>query len=434
MGSMSNDDGEILQGGPAGKFFNPKLIDGVKFNLFGTGRKDDEDKENGAFQPPPNSMNGKVIIVTGASSGLGLESAKRLALAGATVVLTARTTEKVVASINAVREYCRGDTADSSSLFGKTGRTVKGAYVNLHPDVRGIALDLDDFSSVRSFPASYLDCIQEEDGVVKKIDVLMNNAGGGGYPTRELTIDGYERTFQSCHLGHFLLTARLREENLLNNDIDSVNNTSNGCTVINVSSVSHNCAIANHGKYKDERDIEYGYDFDNMNCEIEYSGEAYFQGKIANILFTKELQLRANKYDQCWLKAVSLEPGGVTTDIWRHILGYDPRTFQQRCDNGENLIQPKRSFLERLSTRLFYKIATQVERGANVQVWLAYNAVTSGDDTKDIIHGGQHYDEFRNPIPVANFADDERAAKRLWELSEAMAGIKFDISAFPAAR
>ena len=90
--------------------------------------------------------------------------------------------------------------------------------------------------------------------------------------------------------------------------------------------------------------------------------------------------------------------------------------------------------MERLSTRLFYKIATQVERGANAQVWLAYNAVTSSDDTKEIIHGGQHYDEFRNPIPVANFADDERAAKRLWELSEEMAGIKFDISAFPAAR
>ncbi|KAL7540024.1 hypothetical protein ACHAXR_009803 [Thalassiosira sp. AJA248-18] len=429
---------EVVCGGPASNFFPSKLFDGAKFNLFGVGRQDDEDEKNGAFQPPPNSLDGKVILITGASSGLGLESAKRLALSGATVVLTARTSQRAIASANAVREYCHGGT--TSSFGGKTGGgAINGAlFVNLHSDVRGVALDLDDLSSVRTFPERYCECIQENcggdgDSKIKKIDVLMNNAGGGGYPSRKLTIDGYEKTFQSCHLGHFLLTACMFKENLLNNDATNENN--HGCTVINVSSVSHKSAIANHGKYEDEGDIEYGYDFDNMNCELEYSGEAYFQGKLANVLFTKEFQRRADKHEQRWLKAVTIEPGGVATDIWRHILGYDPRTYRERLDNGENImIQPEKNLVERLRNRIFYTLATQVERGANAQIWLAYIAATVGNSEGDggaIIRGGQHYDEFRNAIPVPEFAENEVIARRLWELSEEMAGIKLDLSPSP---
>ena len=130
-----------------------------------------------------------------------------------------------------------------------------------------------------------------------------------------------------------------------------------------------------------------------------------------------------NQHD--WLTAVSLEPGGVASDIWRHSsFGYDPQNLQKRRDNGELLEQPKELTLkEKVLSRIFYSFGTQVERGANVQVWLAYLA-TSGDT----IHKGWHCDEYRKQINVPEYASNQETTKRLWELSEEMAGIKFDLS------
>ena len=259
----------------------------------------------------------------------------------------------------------------------------------------------------------------------------MNNAGGGGYPSRVLTVDNIEKTFQSNHLGHFVLTSLLFKEGLLNN-----NNEDGGCTVINVSSVTHRCAIANcRGAELKEEDVVYGFDFDNINCDLMYADDfkIYAQGKLANIIFTRELQRRANNsatqqtQNNSWLKAVSLEPGGVTTDIWRHsTLGYDPRTLKQRRDDGENLKQPKDlSWKERIISQIFYRLGTQVERGANVQVWLAYLGAVGKIDGDN--SGGKHYDEYRKPIPVPEYARDVDVCKRLWEVSEEMAGIEFSL-------
>ena len=144
---------------------------------------------------------------------------------------------------------------------------------------------------------------------------------------------------------------------------------------------------------------------------------------MANILFTRELQKRADTNQQNWLTAVSLEPGGVASDIWRHSsFKYDPQVLQKRRDYGEILEQPKELTLkERILSRIFYSFGTQVERGANVQVWLSYLAA---DGT---IYKGRHYDEYRNQINVPEYASNAQTTKRLWELSEEMAGIKFDL-------
>ena len=260
------DDTTVVYGSSPDEVMPQKFYDGLKFNLFGIGRQKDEDK-NGVYQPPPQSMNDKIVLITGASSGLGLESSKRLALAGATVVITARTDQKVTQTIKAVENYCNG----IESVYGKTGKHVSGAYINNNPKVRGVTLDLDDLSSVRSFPKRYKECIKD-DNSIQKIDVLKNNAGGGGYPSRVLTVDGHEKTFQSNHLGPFVLTARLYDEGLLNKD---TSNGSNGCTVINVSSCTHRCAIANYREEQEEgyEDIEYGFDFDNVSCDKMYAGK-----------------------------------------------------------------------------------------------------------------------------------------------------------------
>ena len=75
-------------------------------------------------------------------------------------------------------------------------------------------------------------------------------------------------------------------------------------------------------------------------------------------------------------------------------------------------------------SQIFYRFGSQVERGANVQIWLAYMAAIGGED----IISGQHYDEHRKKIPVPEYARDEDITRRLWEVSEAMAGIDFDLS------
>jgi len=95
------DDTTVVYGSSPDEVMPQKFYDGLKFNLFGIGRQKDEDK-NGVYQPPPQSMNNKIVLITGASSGLGLESAKRLALAGASILISARTDVKVVQTIKAV--------------------------------------------------------------------------------------------------------------------------------------------------------------------------------------------------------------------------------------------------------------------------------------------------------------------------------------------
>ena len=75
-------------------------------------------------------------------------------------------------------------------------------------------------------------------------------------------------------------------------------------------------------------------------------------------------------------------------------------------------------------SQIFYRFGTQVERAANVQIWLAYMAAIGSKD----ISGGQHYDEYRKIIPVPEYARDDDLTRRLWEVSEAMAGTDFDLS------
>ena len=122
-------------------------------------------------------MQGKVVVVTGANSGIGKETAVGLASTGATTVLACRHLEKANAAAAEVKERSGND------------------------DVHVVALDLADLASVRECAAT----IDESWG---RLDVLVNNAGGV-WTERQTTAQGFEQTFGVNHLGHFYLTLLL---------------------------------------------------------------------------------------------------------------------------------------------------------------------------------------------------------------------------------
>jgi len=315
------------------------------------------------YQPPPGSLAGQVHVITGANTGLGLESAKRLAAADATIVMTARTAAK-------------GDKAKSQVLDYLNERSMN------NQDIYVLTLELSDFESVKSFPERYEKMLGS-----RKIDVLMNNAGVINKDF-ELGTDGIEKTFLTNHLGPFLLTSLLFP--YLNHD---------GARVINVSSVAHEVIPKVHKTGKP------GLDMDNLNSEISYAAdgwEAYGQTKLENVLFTEELQRRADAAGLTWLTAVALHPGVVGTDIWRS-------TPVAKGNSG----------IQALASTIFYNnVALTTEEGANTQVMLA--------SEKNIVKG-KYYDENGHVKELAPFAQDAAKAIELWDVSEKLTGCAFNV-------
>lgn len=315
------------------------------------------------FHPPPHSLDGKIMLITGGTAGLGLEAAKRLAAGGATVVLTGRTFEKGVKAVEAVKEYLEAQGVSNTNVYS-------------------VPLDLDDLESVRAFPKRLS---ESPAGGDSKIDVLMNNAGVMAIPEREITKDGFERTFQSNHLGHFLLTQKL------------MNKLANDARIINVSSEAHKIAAK-------------GLELDNLNGETSYGPwSSYGQSKLANILFTKELQKRANEVGRP-LTVVSLHPGAVQTDLARNLFGEE---------KWAKLKTEGPSFLDSIVLSTLSYFVIPVERGATTQVWLA-----AGNGGQDI--GGEYFVRCK-PAGTTSGATDMEMAEKLWQVSEKLTGEEFKL-------
>jgi NAD(P)-dependent dehydrogenase (short-subunit alcohol dehydrogenase family) len=201
------------------------------------------------------SMQGKTVLITGANSGIGKETAVALARAGATVVFTSRDPQK--------GEQAAADIRERS-----------GADVTLMP------LDLASFPSIRTLAGDFL---QRYD----QLHILINNAGLV-LTERTETEQGFETTFGVNHLGHFLLTQLL---------LDRIK-ASAPARIINVSSVAHRFARK-------------GLDFDDLNLTKGYGGmNAYNRSKLANIYFTREL---ARRLQGTGVTVNAVHPGGVNT-------------------------------------------------------------------------------------------------------------------------
>jgi NAD(P)-dependent dehydrogenase (short-subunit alcohol dehydrogenase family) len=199
-------------------------------------------------------MQGKVCVVTGATSGIGLVTARELARQGARVALVGRSPARCEAALRHIRQ--------------QTGSR----------QVEPILADLSSQQQVRDLARHVLERFD-------RIDVLVNNAGGL-WLQRELTADGLEMTFAVNHLAYFLLTQLLQPRL----------EAGAPARVVNVSSEAHRKA---------------GLDFANLMGERGYNGwRAYCRSKLANLLFTYEL---ARRLDGTGVTVNALHPGWVAT-------------------------------------------------------------------------------------------------------------------------
>jgi NAD(P)-dependent dehydrogenase (short-subunit alcohol dehydrogenase family) len=203
-------------------------------------------------------QSGKIIIVTGANSGIGYEAARALALRGATIIMACRSLEKGQVAAAQIRgEHPQGQVALRQ-------------------------LDLADLSSVQHFAGNLL---AEYD----QLDILINNAGVMATPYRK-TVDGFELQFGTNHLGHFMLTGLLYD--LLERTPKS--------RVVTLTSYAHFFGWIN---------------FRDLNSERFYQKWlAYCQSKLANILFGYELQRRTARTGNNPISIVA-HPGYAATNL-----------------------------------------------------------------------------------------------------------------------
>jgi NAD(P)-dependent dehydrogenase (short-subunit alcohol dehydrogenase family) len=242
----------------------------------------------------------------------------------------------------------------------------EAAAAGLHGDPEVRPLDLADLASVRAFA----------EGLDRNVDVLVNNAGVMATPHRQ-TADGFELQLGTNHLGHFALTGLLLPRI--------------GDRVVTISSGAHR-----GGRIK----------FDDLQSERSYQRWlAYCQSKLANLLFTYELQRRLDAAGSS-VRSVAAHPGYAATNLQSHTESIQDRIMA-------------------LGNRL---LAQSDEQGA----WPTLYAATTPDLKGGSYVGPDGFLEQRgNPklVGSSSAARDQQTARRLWEVSEELTGVRYELEA-----
>ncbi len=284
-------------------------------------------------------LTGKVAVVTGANSGLGYETTMALARHGADVILACRDEKRGADALARVRTEAPGASAGLSLL------------------------DLADLTSVRKFAEGFG---AERD----HLDILVNNAGVMALAERRTTADGFEMQFGTNHLGHYALTGLLLPQL----------QARPGARVVSVTSFGHKVGRMN---------------FDDLNWERSYrKWLAYGRSKLANILFTFELDRRARAGGSSIVAAVA-HPGYANTNL------QSGTSFQW----SNFMAQPAAA-------------------GALPQLY----AATAPDVKGGEFFGPSGLLEQRGApkrVKAAKRAYDAETARRLWEVSEELTGVSF---------
>lgn len=271
----------------------------------------------------------RTIVITGASDGIGAAAARQLHAAGERVVIVGRSAEK-------------------------TTRVADDLGAERH------VADFADLAQVRALAA-------ELRAQHDRIDVLANNAGGM-FAQREVTVDGFEKTFQVNHLAGFLLTNLLRD-----------------VLVDSRASVIQTASVAARAFSR--------FDIDDLQGARRYDAtSAYGNAKLENILFTKEL---ARRWGGDGVSAVCFHPGAIASSF---------------ASGAEGLW--RWMYTNPLATRLL----TSVEVGGSRLAFLA--AGTPGIDWQP---GGYYANN--KPGRTSPLAADPLLARRLWDESAAMVGL-----------
>ena len=287
-------------------------------------------------------MNDKICLITGANAGIGQQTALQLAQMGATVVMVARDPQ-------------RGEAA-RASIAAATG----------NPRIDLLQADFASPPSIRAMAAAFA-------ARYDRLDVLVNNAGV--YLTgREETADGLERTFAVNHLGYFMTTLLLWDALL----------AAKSARVVNLSSDAHRQAKLN---------------FDDLQNQGKYAGfRAYAQSKLANVLFTYELDRRRGDAP---VTVNAVHPGFVASNFGRN----------------------NRGIVGLAMTRLVPLFAKSVAEGAATSVYLASSPEVAGVS-------GQYFANCR-AVKSAPQSYDRAAAERLWAISEELTGLRVPVLAHP---
>lgn len=300
------------------------------------------------------SQAGKLAIVTGANSGIGYQTSLELARHGARVILACRNPDK------------------AQDALAKIKAEVPDAKVEL------AALDLSDLRSVKAFSASFL-------ARGEALDLLVNNAGIMAPLSRKVSPDGFELQMATNHFGHFALTALLAP----------ALKRAKAPRVVPVASIAHK-----RGKM----------DFDDLQSERRYiPWSAYSRTKLANLLFSFELQRRADRAG--WkLLSVAAHPGVARTKIVQNGLGGGKATALTRV------------------MEFFMPLFTHSEEQGALPILYA---ATMPDAAPGAYYGPDGFREMTGfPVRVQGTAraNDLEDAKRLWEVSERLTGVKFALA------
>jgi len=301
-------------------------------------------------------QSGRTVVVTGASSGLGLETAALLAKRAATVVLACRDLVKAERAAERIR--------------ASAGRA----------SVRVVHLDLASLSSVR----------EAADGIGReypRLDLLINNAGVMAVPQQQ-TGDGFELTFATNHLGHFALTGLLLDRLL----------ATPGSRIVTVSSIGHKQGVMDFGDLQRQRRYQ--------------PWHAYWQSKLANLLFTYELDRRLRAAAAPTM-ALAAHPGNARTELWRWS---SPLT--RALYNPDN----------RRMRMLTFWFAQSAHMGALATLRAATDPAARGGEYYGP-PGRLQYTGYPVPVESSAASHDAAAQRRLWEVSERLTGVPYRIPA-----
>jgi len=280
-------------------------------------------------------MAGKAVVITGASSGIGRETARGLAEMGARIVMVVRSRERGEAAIAEIK------------------KTAPDAELEL------VLADLYSLAETRRAG-------QEIAGKLARVDVLINNAGLI-HDRRELTIDGFERTFALNHLAAFAISYELRE----------MLAKSAPARIVTVSSAGHRFAH---------------FSWDDLATMPRWSETiSYGTSKLCNIWFAREAARRMAPHG---VTSNSLHPGAVGSNF-----GASGSWFYKW---GVKLVKP---------------LLLTTEQGARTSIYLA-----SSPEVATV--SGEYFARCKVATPSRRARDDD-SARRLWELSEKLCGVSW---------